>query len=534
MVDILIRNGEIVDGSGAMPFHADIAVKDGRIVKIAPDIGEEAAEIIDAAGKQVAPGFIDCHTHSDRIVFSGSDSENFLLQGVTTQIAGNCGTSPTPYYPGNQLKERNHLSDEAFKVWIEKGKTPAVFMETAEKEHYGTNLALFEGHSAIRGYACGYSDKPADKKQMDTMKGMLREAMQAGFLGLSTGLVYAPSVYAQTEELIELVKVLHEFDGIYVSHIRGEGNNVLNAVREAIRIGEEAGCRVHISHLKVMGKQNEGTSAALLEEIDKANERGIIVNADQYPYNAGSAPLQSQIPPKYLIGGIPAMVERIKDPKIRQDILYSLFHETEEFESSLYHAGFEGSLITESSKAPEYTNKTIAQIAREKGIEPIDALCEVLLANNGYAQGVYFSLCTSDMIRIMQHPRVFCGADAADTEGTMNPQKVGGNHPRSTGTMVRRLELVRDFRLRSMEESVKNLTNDPARAFGLGKIGLIQEGWNADLCIFAYDELHAKADYTHPYRKNEGIYDVIVNGKIAVRNGTLCRTRNGQVIKRGR
>ncbi len=534
MIDIIVKNGQIIDGSGEPAFLSDIAIKDGKIVRIAPEIGEKAAEVIDASGKQVSPGFIDCHSHSDRIVFSGSDSINYVEQGVTTQIAGNCGTSPTPYYPGNQLKERNHLSDKEFDVWIEKGRMPSIFMATAEKEQYGTNLALFEGHSALRGYACGYSDKPADSRQMDTMKGILREAMQVGFLGLSTGLVYAPSVYAKTEELIELAKVLHEYDGIYVSHIRGEGDNVLRAVREAIRIGEEAGCRVHISHLKVMGKQNEGTSAALLEEIDKANERGVIVNADQYPYNAGSAPLQSQIPPKYLVGGIPAMVERIKNPGIRQNILHSLFHETDEFESIIYHAGFDGSLIIDSKAAPEYVNKTIAQIAKEKGIEPIDALCEILLANDGYAQGVYFSLCTSDMIRIMAHPRVFCGADAADFLGPVDQEKVGGGHPRSTGTMVRRLELVRDFHLRSMEESIKNLTNDPARAFGLNNIGLIKEGWNADLCIFIYDQLHARADYIHPYRKNEGISDVIVNGKTTVRNGVLLGVRNGQVIKRGR
>ena len=534
MVDILIKNGLIVDGSGAPAFKADIAVKDGVTVKIAPGLETEAAEVIDASGLEVSPGFIDCHTHSDSIVFTGSDSRNFLEQGVTTQIAGNCGSSPTPYYPESRMKERNKLTEEEFRSRLEKCRTPGAFMAAAEKGSYGTNIAFFAGHSPIRGHAMGYTDGRADAAQMADMKAMLEEAMQAGFLGMSTGLVYAPSVYADTEELIELSSVLHKYDGIYVSHIRGEGDNVMRAFGEAVRIGKESGCRVEISHLKVMGRHNEGRSAELLAALDKANDEGGIVNADQYPYTASSAPMQSQIPPKYLIGGVPKLLERIKDMKTRDRILWSIFHETDEFESGIYYSGFEGALVTSSDLAPEFVNKTLTQIAQERGIRPIDALCEVLLANDGYAQGCYFNQNASDLLRIMQHPRVFCGADASDRQKWADEEKVGGAHPRGTATMIRRLELVRDFRLRTMEESVKNLTYDAAQAFGLPGIGLIKEGWAANIAVFAYDRLHARADYVHPYRKGEGIYHVIVNGKTAVRDGVFLGVRNGKVIKRGR
>ena len=534
MVDILIRNGQIVDGSGAPAFQADLAVKDGKIVKIAPDLDLEAAEIIDAAGKQVTPGFIESHTHSDSIVFTGSDSYNFIEQGVTSQVAGNCGSSPTPYYPESRMKERGNLSEEEFQARKKIAASPATFMTAAEKQSYGTNLALFAGHSPIRGHAMAYRAGRANAEEMADMKAMLEEAMQVGFLGMSTGLVYAPSVYADTEELIELSSVMSKYNGIYVSHIRGECDNVMRALREAIRIGEESGCRTHISHLKVMGKHNEGKSPELLREIDAANARGLIVNADQYPYNASSAPLQSQIPPKYLIGGVPALLERIRDPKIRKEILWSIFHETDEFESGVYYSGFDGALITGSDKAPQFVNKTLTQIAEELGVEPIDAMCEVLLANGGYAQGCYFNQNAVDLLYIMKHPRVFCGADSSDRRTKADREKVGGAHPRGTATTLRRIEIVRDFRLRTMEESVKNLTFDTAQAFQLANIGLLKEGWNADIAVLEYDKVHARADYVHPYRKGEGISDVIVNGQMAVRAGEFLGTRAGKVMKRGR
>jgi len=533
MYDILIKNGLIVDGSGKPAFYGDLAVKDGKIAKIAPAIEGEAAEILDAKGQQVTPGFIDNHSHSDRSVFTGSDSRNYLEQGVTTQIAGQCGSSPEPYAEGSI--RRDGLTPEEFAARAEKARTPATFMQAAEAQTYGTNMAFFIGQGALRRKALGYSDAAPTKEQMDIMQKDLVEAMEAGYLGVSSGLVYAPSVYASTEELIELVKVMQPYGGVYASHIRGEGDNVLRSVREAIRIGEEGGVPVLISHLKVMGKHNEGTSPLLLKEIDDANARGVAVCADQYPYTASSAPLASQVPPKYHVGGNPALMERLRDPATRQQILHDIFHEVDVFESGIYSAGFDGTLITGASKTPEYINKTICQIAREEGKEPIDALCDVLLANNCNMQGVYFNQCASDLLRIMAHPRVFLGSDASDrADARMDTERVGGGHPRATASTVRRLELVRDFRLRTMEEAVKNQTFDTAQAMHLPGQGLLKEGWDANICVLDYDRLHAIADYTHPYRKSEGIHHVVVNGKLAVRDGCALGVRAGKVLKRER
>ena len=534
MYDILIKHGQIVDGTGAPAFYGDIAVKDGVIVKIAPEIDAEAKQVIDAAGLQVTPGFIDTHSHSDSAVYTGSDSYNYLEQGVTTQIAGQCGSGLAPYF--DELERKHRLTGEQLETWKTKGASPASFMEAAAQAKTGTNVAYFLGHAAVRGKVMGMSDAAPNEEQMKEMQGYVKEAMEAGFLGMSTGLVYAPSVYADTEELIRLSKVMAPYKGMYVSHIRGEGNNLLPAAREVIRIGEEGGVPAFISHIKVMGSTNEGTSVQLLKEMDEAIGRGLDLWADQYPYTASSAPLSSQIPPKYLVGGASVWLERIKDPAVRQQIVHSIFHEVHEFESGIFHAGFDGALVTAAKKTPELVNKTLGQIARERGVAPIDALCDLLIANDGVAQGVYFNICATDLLKIMGHPRVLCGSDTSNyADARKDPESVGGGHPRSCGTMVRRLELVRDFRLRTMEESVKNLTWDSVCALGLGQRGQLKEGWPADITVLDYDRCHAAADYVHPRRRNSGIHWVLVNGVLAVEHGvSIPGVRAGQLIKRCR
>ena len=474
MYDILIKNGQIVDGSGAPAFYGDIAVQDGKIAKIAPGIEGEAQQVLDATGLQVTPGFIDTHSHSDNFVYTGSDCHNYLEQGTTTQVAGQCGDSLAPYF--DELKNKLRLTEEQHALWSKTGATPSTFMAAAERAETGTNMAYFLGHAAVRGKVMGTSDAVPNGEQLREMQAYVVDAMEAGYLGLSTGLVYPPSVYGTTEELIALSSVMAPYGGMYVSHVRGEGNNLLPAVREAIRIGEEAGVPTFISHLKVMGDRNRGTSLQLLREMDEAVARGLDLYADQYPYTASSAPLYSQIPPKYLVGGVPVWLERLKSPEARQQILHSIFHEVDEYESGIFHAGFDGTLITVARETPELVNKSIGQIAREQGKEPIDAMCDLLIANQGVAQGMYFNISVPDMLHIMAHPRVFCGSDTSNYRKRYDPEAVGGGHPRSTGSMVRRLELVRDFRLRSMEESVKNLTWDAACALGLGNHGKLVEG----------------------------------------------------------
>lgn len=544
MFDILLKNGLIADGSGKAAFRGNIGVKDGNIVQIAPDLSGPAGRIIDCTGLVVAPGFIDCHSHNDYAAFRslGGKTAEFdsaegwfaLEQGVTTLVCGHCGSSPAPFYDGAMRAKRQLLPPEEFARWVDASKTPKRFMETAEQSRTGVNMAYFLGHCSIRGSVMGFRDGKPAPEELSKMQEIVREAMEAGYLGYSTGLVYAPSVYGDADEFIALAKAMAPYGGVYASHIRGEGDNLERAVAEAIRVGEEGGVAVQLSHLKVMGLHNEGKSGAVLRMMEEANARGVAVTADQYPYNAGSAPLSSQIPPRFLVGGISALLERLKKPEVRREILYSACHEADVFESCIYSAGFDNTLISGAVKTPHYVNRTIGEIARDEGREPIDVLCDILIQNDGVAQGIYFNQSTVDLMRIMAHPLVFGGSDSTNPMGKRPDENTrGGRHPRGLGTMVRRLELTRDFRLRSLEESVRSLTAAPAEALHLAGQGLLQKGRAANITVFDYENLHAAASYTYPCRKNTGIEYVLVNGQLALEHGTATGVMAGRLVKRG-
>lgn len=532
MLDVLIKNGLIVDGTGKPGYKADVAVKDGKIVKIAPAINDPAADVVNAAGLVVSPGFVDCHNHSDMDILRGTDSYNYLEQGVTTQVCGHCGASRAPFYSNALLREKAYLPKAEYARLTELCATTTSFMAAGKNASIGTNMAFFVGQGNIRGNVMEYSAEKPTPKQLAAMQDRVVEAMEQGYLGYSSGLIYAPSVYADTEELIELAKAMAPYGGTYASHIRNEGNEVVNAVKEAIRVGEEAGVQVQISHLKVIGLHNAGKSEELLRMIDDANARGVRVFADQYPYHAGSAPLLSRIPPKFHVGN--QILERIKDPEVRQQIDHAIFHETHEFESCVYSAGYDGTLIASLPKTPELAGRTIGELACEAGEKPIDTFCRILLENGGVGQGIYFNQSEQDMLRIMKHPRVFGGSDSSNyPDRRYDPESNGGRHPRGTATMVRRLQLQRDLGLRTLEDAVWSITGGPAQALHLDGQGLLKEGVDANITVFHYEKLNANATYANPYRENEGICYVLVNGKVAVRDGHCIGVRNGRLLRRG-
>lgn len=520
MFDVLIKNGLIVDGSGEAAFCGDVAVKDGKVAAISPRITGDAMQTVDATSLVVAPGFIDCHNHSDSDALSGSSCYNSLEQGVTTQITGQCGYSPAPYYDGAMRAQRQYLPPEQFAALKAQAANMKTFMAAAEKTSIGANMAFFVGHNNLRGKTMGYSSDQPNMEQLQAMRDDLICAMEAGCLGFSTGLIYAPSAYGTTEELIALAKAMAPYGGIYASHIRNEGDHVVEAVKEAIRIGEEAGVQVHISHMKVMGLRNEGTSERMLQLIDDSNARGVPVFADQYPYNASSAALNSRIPAKYHTGGTEALLERLKDQRIRREI-----------DSQL--TDYDCMRITALPITQQYVGRTVGQIARDEGKTPIDVLCDILLANQGAGQGIYFAQPEKDMMRILSHRYVFCGTDSSNFPGKRpKADAPGGRHPRGQAAFVRRLELQRDHNLCSLEEAVRRITGGPAAAFHLEKQGLLRQGFDANITVFDYAGLKANAAYGHPYLPNEGIEYVLVNGAVAVKNGHSTGIRAGKILKR--
>lgn len=533
MYDLLIKNGRIVDGSGQPAFDADLAVRDGCIARIAPHIDELAQTVIDAAGRLVTPGLIDSHSHSDSGVLLGPDGWNMLEQGITTQITGQCGTGPVPAYPNLFEGVRQKYGPEKVRELEEKCATFGSFMEAVSQMELGTNMAFYASQGNIRGAVMGFRMGDAGPEETERMKALMAEAMEAGFLGFTTGLVYAPSIYAGTRELVELAKVAHSYGGNYASHIRGEGLHVLDAMREAISIGEQSGIPVIISHLKIKGKQYEGASRDMLRLIDESNARGVTVWAEQYPYLASSAPLISQIPPQFAEGGNDKLVERMQDPALRRAMERAVFEDYETFESNIYGAGYGGILISSAYYTPQYEGRYVAEIAESESKAPFDVICDMLIANNGVVQAIYFSQNESDMLRILAHPRVMVGCDASDVQGHPDRDKPAGGHPRGMSTMVRRLELIRDHSLMDVETAIHRMTGLPAEVAHLPNVGQLREGWNADICVLDYPHLKANSDYICPYRKNEGIDYVIVNGKIAVKDNTFTGVKNGRVIKRG-
>ncbi len=531
MYDLIIKNGLVIDGTGAPGFKADVAVKDGLIARIAPQLDGEAARVIDAAGLTVTPGFIDCHSHSDSVILLGTDGWNMLEQGITTQLAGHCGSGPVPAYPNLFEGVRQRFGEEKAAEMYRLCDTFASFMAAAEQLDLGTNIAFYASQGNIRGRVMGFRMGEPNDEELEQMKDLMEQAMEAGFLGFSTGLVYAPSIYAGTRELVELAKVAHRYGGNYTSHIRGEGLHVLDAMKEAIYIGEQSGIPVVISHLKVKGHQYEGASVEMLKLIDDSVAAGVTVWADQYPYTASAAPLISQIPPQFAEGGNDKLVERMKDPALRAQMERAVFEDYESFESNIYGAGYDGILIGSAHLTPQYVGKYISQIAEEEGKKPFDVICDMLIANNGVVSAIYFSQNDSDMLRIIRHPRVMAGCDASENEH-VDRERVGGGHPRGLSTMVRRIELIRDNKLLPPEAVIRNLTGLAADVAHLDGVGYLKEGMHADICVIDYDHVKANSDYIHPYRKNEGVEYVLVSGQVALERGETTGVRAGRVLKR--
>ncbi len=533
MLDILIKNGTVIDGSGRPGFQADVAVEKGIITRVEPHITDGAGQVIDAQGLTVTPGFINTHSHSDDNALETADCCLYLEQGITTQLVGNCGSSLTPCRPEEAARQLpDGLTEEQAAILKRACQDPAAFMAHAQGVCYGVNAAYMVGHTRLRSYAMGPGDGRPTESQLDDMKNMIDRAMKGGMYGYSSGLVYAPSVYADTWELTELAKAAAAGGGIYASHIRGEGIHVFDSIAEAIRIGEDSGAPVLISHIKIMGKQNRGRAAEVLELIHRANERGVKVFADQYPYEAASAPLLSQIPPKYLTGGREKTLQLIADKAVRRQIEHSIFHQAEEFESCLFDAGYKGSVIVGAQKTPQFIGMTLAEVGRAEGKEPIDAMMDVLIANQGSVQGVYYVQDMQDILTFLADPYVFTGDDWS-TDGVGNrpdPEKKGGSHPRGTSTFVRKIELARDKGLLTPEGCIYRMTGGPAQAVGIANRGLLRPSYAADICLLDYDKVRAQSDYLYPYRRNLGIRTVIVNGRIAVQNGLCTGDLHGRTL----
>lgn len=496
--DILIKNGKIINGTGNGWFYGDVAITGGKIIGVGKLNITNATKIIDAKGLIVAPGFIDVHGHIEGAVFSRPTADNYIYDGVTTVVTGNCGGS----------------SDNL-----------AEFFRRVDSTHPSINVASLVGHNTVRQAVMKREKRAPTPEEQKQMEALIEKAMLDGAVGMSTGLIYIPGAYAKTDEVVGLAKAASKYNGIYSSHIRDEENAAVAAITEAIDIGKQANIPVQISHFKIGGKGNWGKSTITLGLIEQARREGWDVTIDQYPYTASSTNLGVRLPDWVFAGGNDSARARLADPvihkKVKKEMLQQLYSYKFKNYSYAVVANY-GADSTYNGKSITEINKMIGR--KSKASEEAETIMEMI--NKGGAQMVYHTMNEKDVKYIMQYPFCMVGADAGiPSPGRSMP------HPRAYGSNARILgKYVRDDKVISLEEAVRRMTSLAAQKFQLKDRGLLKEGYAADLVIFNENEINDKATFEQPHQFSVGFTDIIVNGQIVLENGKHTGVRSGKAL----
>jgi N-acyl-D-amino-acid deacylase len=524
--DLAIRGGLVVDGTGAAPRDADVLVGEGRIVAVEAPGARPARRVIDARGQVVAPGFIDIHTHSDFTLPLNPRAESKIRQGVTTEVVGNCGFSVAPALPGTADLLQDYLAASA--PWLPLRDT--TFAEYLDRfPPVSVNTITQVGHNTLRLMTVGMQARPANADELAHMERLLEEALRAGAIGLSSGLFAAPGSYAGSEEILALARVLARHGAAYASHIRDEATHVFEAVREAIAVAEATGIHVQIAHLKLSGTDNWGRAGTLLAELDAARRRGMNVDCDQYPYDTGSNPLRNLLPSWVQEGGLPAMLERLQHPAVRQRI------RTDIARDGLNNFGaipsWDAVRIAIAPHQPQHAGQTLGAIGRRLGVDPIDAVCDFIIADRGHTRILITSMAGEDVDEITRTPWVLVGSDAnaLAREGVTGQ---GKPHPRAYGTFARVLGgCVRERQLLTLPQAIFKMTGGSAAALGLTDRGVLREGAWADITVFDPGRIAEEATYDDPHRYAAGVSTVIVNGVVVLDGGEHTGALAGRLLR---
>jgi N-acyl-D-amino-acid deacylase len=523
----VLAGGTIVDGTGAPAYRADVGLADGRITALGDLSAADARRRIDISGRVVCPGFIDMHAHSDLTLLVRPTGDSKLQQGVTTEVNGNCGFSPAP------------LSDARAETVIQlhgffgsyvrdlgwDWRSPAEYIARLEANGLSHNVVLLVGHATVRITAMGMAQRPPAPDELAHMRDLIRSAMQAGYFGMSSGLVTPPSVYSDTEELVELATVVAEAGGLYATHMRGEGHSLVRATAEALEVGERSGARVQISHHKATFRAYWGRVRQAIQLSEWAVERGQRVGFDVYPYTAGSANLTQIIPDWAHEGGLSELLERLRQPATRARIRREVTAQDREWDRT-----FVAWVPAAADQSLE--GQSIAAIAERRGLDAIDALFAVLDESAAEASMVHFVMDEQDVRFVMRHPLSMFGSDGLGLapDGVLGE---GQPHPRCYGTYPRVLgHYVRDEQVLGLEEAVRKASFVPSEQLGLTHKGRLQVGADADLVVFDPATIKDSATYERPHQFPQGIDYVLVGGQIAVDHGTVTSARAGKVLRR--
>jgi N-acyl-D-amino-acid deacylase len=527
--DLVIKNSKIVDGTGNPWFWGDLGIKDGKINyigKIPADV--KCSQVIDAAGKVLSPGFIDCHCHSDFLLLRDSVMESKLKQGVTTQMIGPCGLSPAP------IKTDKIKMLDKYAGFLKAGVEPSYewrsfgdYLNALEKLDLGTNIGAYVGQGTIRINVMGFEIRKPKYEELEEMKNLLREAMVDGAFGMSSGLIYPPGVYSEPDEIVELAKVLKDYNGVYVSHIRNESDNLLNAVKEIIDVAEKGRIPCQIHHHKACGKKNWGLVRETIKLMEDARMRGLDITIDQYPYTSASTTLRAILPPWAQEGGISEVINRLKDEKTREKIIKDILTEGD-WENFLYQSGGpEGVLVVYVPSTPVYEGKTLEEIGNMMEKDPVEAALDLIVLNNGSDNACYFMMSEDDVKYVMKNQHVMIGSDSI-------PVAPGAKcHPRTNGTFPRILgKYVREEHTLTLEDAVRKMTSFPASRFNIENKGIIKKGMDADIVIFNPDTVIDNAVFKDPFKEPDGIEYVIINGRLVINNGEYTGIKEGKVLRK--
>ncbi|HEX2830793.1 MAG TPA: D-aminoacylase [Burkholderiales bacterium] len=526
--DLLIRNGLVVDGSGAAGIVADVGINGNTIAAIAPSLDGRGFRTIDAQGLAVAPGFIDVKTHSDFTLPINPKAESKVRQGVTTEIIGHCGFSVAPCLPGKVELLKDYLSPSA--PWLPfRERSFAEYLDTFPAT--AVNAGMLVGHNTLRLMAMGMDQRAPSTSEMARMCELLEDGLRAGALGMSSGLFTAPGSYAARDEIVALCHVLKRHNAAYFTHLRDESNKVLEALDEAIDVAETCGIHVEVVHFKCSGVDNWGKASAALARIAAANARGASIDCDAYPYAAGSNPLKNLMPQWVQAGGVEAMLARLKEPEARARIRDDIAR------AGLNNWGripdWECVQISISPHLPQYAGRTIASLAQERGRDPIDVVCDYLIEDRAATRVLVTSISEDDIRDIMRSKSALVGSDGncVATYGTVSQ---GMPHPRFYGTFPRVISrYVKDERALTLETAIHKMTGASARALKLSDRGLLRTGLRADVTIFDPNDFADRATYADPHRYPSGDRTtVIVNGTLVVENAAHTGATPGRVLRR--
>lgn len=526
---LLIRGGTVIDGTGAPRQPADVAVQADRVVAVAPALRGEAARVIDAAGLVVTPGFIDIHSHSDLFYLGCPAAESKIRQGCTTEVVGMCSFSPAPIHPERRELVQAWVAGIGARLSI-RWTGFAEYLDALRAARPSINVAHFVGHGALRLAAIGPDNRAAGPDDLRAMERLLAEALDAGAFGYSTGLVYPPSAYARTEELVALARSMAHRGGLYFSHVRGESSMVEESIGEAIRIGEDSGVGVQIAHVKVGGRENWPKLGRVLRLIDEARARGADVSGDVYPYHAGSTKMDNLLPAWVHDGGTGKLLDRIADGATRRRIVEECLLDGERWRTtSMGAVGFDEILIATCGQR-ELEGLTLAALARAAGTTPAEAMMSLLLQEKATVSMVAFSQSPDNVTKVLAHPAIMIGSDSLGLAAGPGPHP-GKPHPRMYGTFPRVLgDYARDRKLFSLETAVSKMTGMCAARLGLSDRGVLRAGAAADLALFDPTAVKDEATFAEPCRYPSGIPYVIVNGAVVVDGARFTAAATGRVL----